>query len=138
MKADKMIGKKLDGYLVEEHSIRIPCQESVTGYDERYIIGIKIQLSPDTYAILSWEYYHNYNNHDQNLMTWNLIGKEKFIIRNFWQRRSLSSIETVWNNCTDEEKANLIMHPLYHKYHGDVFTKVSGRGKSLKVAESGS
>ena len=38
MKAEKMIGKKLDGYLVEEHSIRIPCPESVVGYEERHII----------------------------------------------------------------------------------------------------
>jgi hypothetical protein len=137
MRAEKMIGKKFDGYLVEEHSIRIPCPESVIGYNQRYIIGIKIQLSPDTYAILSWEYYHFYNNPDQNWMTWNLIGKEKFIIRSFWQTNSPSSKEIVWDYCTDGEKANLVMHPLHHKYHGDVMVKVSGRGKSLKVAESG-
>ena len=70
-------------------------------------------------------------------MTWNLIGKEKFIIRSFWKtklEKSPSSIEIVWDNCTDGEKASLIMHPLYHKYHGDVMTKVSGRGNWLKVA----
>jgi hypothetical protein len=137
MKAEKMIGKKFDGYLVEEHHIRMPCPESVVGYNDDYIIGIKIQLSPDTYAILSWEYYHSYNNPDQNWMTWNLIGKEKFIISSFWQKKSPSRKELVWDNCTYGEKTNLIMHPLYHKYHGDVMVKVSGRGKSLKVAESG-
>jgi len=133
MKPENMIGKKLDGYLVEEHTIRIPCPESVVGYDDRSILGIKIQLSPDTYAILSWQVCHDYNKPSQFWMTWNLIGKDKLIIRSFWLHSGTSSKELIWDNCSDVEKASLIIHPLYHNYNDDKLVKIIGRGKYIKI-----
>ncbi len=130
MQAKCMIGRKWNGYLVEE----IQCT------DEKKVIGIKIPLSDSKYAILSFE-YDGSKTRKMNYISWKLIGKDMTLsLRHFGQLSNLVdgiwkhewialtgsqwiSKQLIWDHCNDDERAQLVIHPLFWKHEEDYWAK---------------
>ena len=130
MRAEKMIGKKLDGYLVEEHSVQ--------AHREHKIIGIKIDLSPERYIIYSFEYDQR---EKKNFVSWKLISKNEMLCLKYngtrtyltddgWRAEYIGagtwqflSKELIWEHCNDEEKGKMILLPFFHTHDRDDYIK---------------
>jgi hypothetical protein len=130
MQAKCMIGRKWNGYLVEE----IQCT------DKEKVIGIKIPLSDSKYAILSFEYYASRKK--MNYISWKLIGEDMTLnlsdfgdlcelVDGKWKHKDCIALtgpqwiskELMWEYCNDDERAQLVIHPLFWKHERDYWAK---------------
>lgn len=127
MKAEKMIGKRWRGSLVEEY---ICCRSYCFG------IGIKIPLSPNSFAVLDIKNYDK-----KNFLSWKLIGKNIIVNHGHcnelgcvkklvddewkWERaphiEEAQSLDYLLKYSTDEEKEELMKSPLFWFYQHDIY-----------------